>query len=432
MTHPRILVLETAPDLVAQVREASGTLRPRPEVIGSDHLVAAEETVVAQGPFDLVVAGPGLATKAGFARLAAIHDNDPALSVVLAFNTQPDAPMRDVVRTGAMDLIQLPVLDRSMTASLERALAARRTRTLPTAQADGLDQRAPGRVFTVASATGGCGKTFYATNLAYFLHTNTRKPTCIVDLDLQFGEVSTALRLRPENTIADALSGADPDGTEGPDGSRIPDSGVAELADIIDSSLVRHESGVYVLAAPKDPSDADRIHPSDVSRVIEAVRRRFDYVVVDTPSALTEIVLAAFDLSDQLFVLGTLDLPSVRNMSLFLSTLDKLKIPSDDVSLILNKAEPDVGITVSEVEALYSQGFSSVLPYSREVSKSVNLGSPILGSAPRSEVGVRMATGMVGLLPKSARPLPVVHQSTPIPQGRLARFFRPILHPAGI
>ena len=61
------------------------------------------------------------------------------------------------------------------------------------------------QVFTVSSATGGCGKTFLATNMALFLARHTRKRVVLVDLDLQFGEVSTALRLRPNYTIYDAL-----------------------------------------------------------------------------------------------------------------------------------------------------------------------------------------------------------------------------------
>ena len=61
-------------------------------------------------------------------------------------------------------------------------------------------------VFTVASSSGGCGKTFYATNLACYLAAQTGQRVCLVDLDLQFGEVSTALHLRPRFTISDLLS----------------------------------------------------------------------------------------------------------------------------------------------------------------------------------------------------------------------------------
>ncbi len=267
-----------------------------------------------------------------------------------------------------------------------------------------------GHVFTIASATGGCGKTFYSTNLAYFLTQYTDRRACIVDLDLQFGEVSTGLRLRPRYTISDALQRAD-------------ETEDAELAAHIDDYIVTHETGIHVLAAPKDPSEADRISPPDVTRVIEAVRARYDYVIVDTPAALTEVVLAALDLSDELYVMATLDLPSVRNMAVFLNTLEKLKIPADNVRLILNKEESDVGISVAQVTKMFSQGFSSVLPYSREVSKSINVGMPVLGFAPRADVSRRMVDGMKMLLPEDQRHLTEVSGNAPT-TGWLSRLFR--------
>src|SRR5581483_9460624 len=147
-------------------------------------------------------------------------------------------------------------------------------------------------------------------------------------LDLQFGELTTALRLPPRYTIFDALQRQETDD--------------ADLRAHIEEYLVQHESGFWVLAAPKEPSEADHISSPDVTRIIEACRSRFDYVIVDTPAALTEIVLAAFDLSDVLFTMATLDLPSIRNMGVFLNQLERLKIPSDNIQLLLNKAEKGV------------------------------------------------------------------------------------------
>ncbi len=94
----------------------------------------------------------------------------------------------------------------------------------------------PGIVYTISSATGGCGKTFYATNLAYFLTRYTQKRVCIVDLDLQFGEVSTALRLRPKYTIFDALQREDTD--------------EADLQAHIEEYCVVHETGVQRAGRP--------------------------------------------------------------------------------------------------------------------------------------------------------------------------------------
>ncbi|MGI8806301.1 MAG: AAA family ATPase [Acidimicrobiales bacterium] len=392
MRNPKILVLEKDDSLADQVRGVASELRPRPEVVACDRATGVEEAVSASGPFDVMIAGPSLSTKTGLSALQAIHDEIPATSLVLAFAKRPDASLRDIIRTGAMDLLQLPVADKNLHDAVERAVAM--SRSQPTEPA-GATVHAPtpaanlGTVFTVSSATGGCGKTFYATNLAYYLHQYTGKRTCIVDLDLQFGEVSTALRLRPRFTISDILSREDID--------------EVDLSAHIEEYVVTHDSGVMVLPAPKDPSDADRIHPVDVQRVIEAARAKFDYVIVDTPAALTEIVLAAFDMSNQLYVMATLDLPSIRHMGVFLNTLEKLKISSDNVKLILNKAERDVGLDVDQVTRLFPQGFTSVLPYAKEVTKSVNVGTPVLAFAPTSDVSRRIAQGMSPLLPEANR-----------------------------
>ena len=418
MRNPKILVLDRGAELLRSVRDVAGELRPRPEVVACERMGTVGELLTEEGPFDVLVAGPSLGTKAGLSRLQIIHDELPAMSMILAFATRPDAQLRDIVRAGAIDLLQLPVTDRVLRDAVERAVEVSRHRLAPVQVPGPVPAQSPaaptkqGTVFTVSSATGGCGKTFFATNLAYFLHHHTGRRTCIVDLDLQFGEVSTALRLRPRYSIFDALQR-----DEGDEG---------DLPNELDEFLVTHDSGVQVLAAPKDPSDADRIHPPDVTKIIEMLRERFDYVIVDTPAALTEIVLAAFDLSDTLYVMATLDLPSVRNMGVFLNTLDKLKMPADNVRLILNKAERDVGIDVDQVTRLFSQGFAAVLPYAREVSKSVNVGTPILAFSPGSEISHRMEAGLVPVLPEESR-FQVGEVANKKRARRLSRMFRPSL-----
>jgi pilus assembly protein CpaE len=99
-------------------------------------------------------------------------------------------------------------------AALKRALELAERGRMPAAAVMAQAAAAPvvqpkqGRVFTVCSATGGCGKTFYAANLALLLSRVPNAKVCIIDLDLQFGELSTALRLQPQYTIVDALRGS--------------------------------------------------------------------------------------------------------------------------------------------------------------------------------------------------------------------------------
>ncbi len=398
MRNPKILVLDRGEELAQLIQHVADYLRPRPEIVPCTRLGSVGELLETDGPFDVLVAGPSLGTRSGLQRLGVIREELPGMSVVLAFSRRPDGSLREIVRAGAVDLLQLPVDDKELIESLDRAIelarAAAVVSEVPTSPAVAAQPSAPGapqpgRVFTISSATGGCGKTFFATNLAYFLVRYTGKRACIVDLDLQFGEVVTALRLRPKYTIFDALQREDTDEDD--------------LRAHIEEYTVAHETGVHVLAAPREPSEADRITPPDVTRIVEAVRKQFDYVVVDTPPQLNESVLAAFDLSDQLYVMATLDLPSVRNMSVFLGTLERLKISSDNVRLILNKAESDVGIDIDQVTKLFPQGFQAILPYAKEVSRSINLGMPVMAASPQAEISRLMTSGMRPLLPPDAQ-----------------------------
>jgi hypothetical protein len=86
-------------------------------------------------------------------------------------------------------------------------------------------------------------------------------------------------------------------------------------------------------------------------------------------------------------------------MSVFLSTLERLKVSADNVKLILNKAESDVGIDIDQVTRLFPQGFESVLPYAKEVSRSINLGMPVMAATPQAEISRLMTSGMRSVLP---------------------------------
>src|SRR5581483_4074155 len=399
LRNPKILVLDRGEELAQQIQHVADDLRPRPDIVPCTRLGSVGELLENDGPFDVLVAGPSLGTRSGLQRLGLIREELPGMSVVLAFSRRPDGSLREIVRAGAVDLLQLPVDDKELIESLDRAIELAQSATAAAAAAAPAQTTAAqpaaagaptvGRVFTISSATGGCGKTFFATNLAYFLVRYTGKRACIVDLDLQFGEVVTALRLRPKYTIFDALQREDTDEDD--------------LRAHIEEYTAAHETGVHVLAAPREPSEADRITPPDVTRIVEAVRKQFDFVVVDTPPQLNEAVLAAFDLSDLLYVMATLDLPSVRNMSVFLGTLERLKISSDNVRLILNKAESDVGIDIDQVTKLFPQGFQAILPYAKEVSRSINLGMPVMAASPQAEISRLMTSGMRPLLPPDAQ-----------------------------
>lgn len=385
MHTQKLLVLDDTKDLSLQVERVTASLRPSPSVVWCDSFDSVEGVIADAGPFDAVVVGPIVLKVNGFQRLRELRAVAPRTQLLLVLNHWRSSDMRETVRAGALDILRLPVTDETLLEAVEQALETGATLASIHAERGQADaaKSGPGTVIAVVSASGGSGKTFLATNLAYHLQTSSDRQICLIDLDLQFGELSTALRLKPRHTIYDLLNTEDESD---------------DLGARLEQHLERHESGIRVLAAPDDPEHADSIEAVDVARIIEAARSRFDYVVVDTPTALSEAVLVALEQADQIFVLATLDLPSVRNLGIMMTTLKKLKVPVERVSLLLNKVEPDVGIDVARVEQYFPQGFSMVIPYGREVNRSLNMGQPVLAYAPRGEVSKALATGLVATL----------------------------------
>jgi len=245
---------------------------------------------------------------------------------------------------------------------------ARAMRNQGAASATTDEFRPLGRVITVFSAKGGCGKTTVATNLAAAIADNGRRQVCLLDLDLAFGDVAIALQLFPAHTIADAVPIAD-----------------TLDATAIEALLTPHSPGLTTLVAPVEPGAADIPTPV-VATILHLLREMFEYVVVDTPPAFTDHVLAAFDESDVFALLATLDIPALKNLKLTLETLDLLNYPRDKWRIILNRSDSKVGLAMGEVEKTLRVPISAEVPSSRDVPASINRGVPIVLESPNHSV----------------------------------------------
>src|SRR5881392_3205367 len=102
----------------------------------------------------------------------------------------------------------------------------------------------------------------------------------VLDLDLQFGDVASGLMLEPERTLADAVEGA-----------------AVQDTLVLKSYLTRHPAGIYVLCAPLNPVDADKISGEQVRHLISQLTVEFQFVVVDTAPGLGEHVLATLEVA---------------------------------------------------------------------------------------------------------------------------------------
>ena len=263
------------------------------------------------------------------------------------------------------------------------------------------------RIVTVFSAKGGCGKTTVATNLAAALAERGKSSVCLVDLDLAFGDVAIALQLVPARTVVDAVAMA----------GSIDEVGAQSL-------ITPHSPGLDAVCAPLEPGEAERIPASTVVDLLRVLKRMYDYVVIDTPPAFTEHVLASFDVSDVYILLATLDIPALKNLRLTLDMLDVLGYPRESWQVVLNRSDSRVGLSVDDVVKTLKVPLATQIPSSRAVSASINKGVPIVLDEPRHPV----STAIKQLADRHVRTAAATRAAgtradvtEPVPQGRRGR-----------
>jgi pilus assembly protein CpaE len=328
------------------------------------------------------IVGPSLSDRDSLALAGALQQGTPDVLVLLIRRQESGELLRQALRVGVKDVLSSASDENAVRGAVGKALEIARTLRgrlgnggAPTDPGEG---RSPGRIVTVFSSKGGCGKTFLSTNLAVALSRNGAE-VALVDLDLHFGDVAIMLHLFPSHTIYDAAQSPALD------------------ALTLKSFLTRHDSGVWTLVAPTEPTIADTINPATIASILKLLRSAFDYVVIDTPPAFSEPVLGAFDESDWLVMLATLDVPSIKNLKLTLQTMELLHFPKNRIRVVVNRADSKVGLRLPDVEKLLSSSVDATIPSSRSVPLSVNKGSPIMLEEPKGPVAdsVRRVAALV-------------------------------------
>ncbi|MGZ4355553.1 MAG: P-loop NTPase [Gaiellaceae bacterium] len=309
-------------------------------------------------PGDIVVVGCSGADDGVTAIVNHAVKHRPDRPVVVMSEASPNGFLRQAFEAGADDVITLPQSSEQVAFTLEKVIARKKGLAVP--------GKAAAPIIAILGPKGGTGKTLIATNLAVALAQRDAN-VVLVDLDLQFGDIGLALGLSPERTMFDLMKAGPPFDHEK-----------------LDRHLIRHSSGVKVLIAPTRPDQASAVSIDFLRDIYASLRTMCDAVIVDTPPGFTPEVIATIDVSSEICMVGMLDSLSLKNTKLGLETLDLMGYDGEHVSLVLNRADSRVGITPDDVSTIVGRGPDVSVPSDREIPRSINEGTPIVGSRQNS------------------------------------------------
>jgi pilus assembly protein CpaE len=299
---------------------------------------------------------------------------DVPFAQIVMLSVQSDADyVRKAMRAGARDFIAKPPSGDELISTIRSlsAFAKEQKEKLgqPAPQAMSLvpgmgytgPLRTQGKIITIYSAKGGVGCSMLATNIAVGLDT-VDTPTVLVDAALQFGDIAVSLNLQAKTSFIDLASRAH------------------ELeSEVVEEVLLRHQTGLRVLAAPIRPEMADEVNADEVRDVLQFLKGEFVYVIVDTSSTMDDITLAVLDVTDLLVVVATPEIPSIKDARLLFDLLGILEFPKENIFFVLNKMDRKSGISAEAVAENLKCSVSGMIPLDdKTVSASINKGVPLL------------------------------------------------------
>ena len=294
----------------------------------------------------------------------------PQAAIVAILATNDPLIAQRVMLAGARGFVVQPFTQINLLSILRRMVELE-TRRQPMKSTSGLalpETIRPLRSVAVFSPRGGAGTTTIATNLAVALAEETGGKVLLFEGKLFFGHLEVMLNIRFQNNISDLV----------------------QHASHLDEALIRdvvanHTSGIHVLLSPSNIQIAQGIRPDDLYTVFIALSRVYDYIVIDTGSALSETSVTLMDAADRILLVTNPDLASLHDTSRFIQISRTLGYPPDKILTVLNRTGVTGGVRQSDIESvLHYQLYAQIANDPESALRSLNRGIPMLVRYPRS------------------------------------------------
>lgn len=240
-------------------------------------------------------------------------------------------------------------------------------------------RRSKHRLALFFSCHGGTGTTFLSASVATMLARAGRR-TCLLDLDLQFGDALAALDLRPRCSISEVTS----DETLR-EGSKVD-------RDLLLTRLPRHPSGLFVLSQVGDVEGLGDVSIDDLTDLLRQLRRIFEFVIVDGVRDFNDLALTTLDVADTIALVATQDVSTLRGLVLRLEIFKRLGYEPADLRLVVNRFARKSLVPLDAIANSVDLEPSFVVEDDYKLAHRVlNEGRALLDVAPRAQMTLDVA-----------------------------------------
>jgi pilus assembly protein CpaE len=227
-----------------------------------------------------------------------------------------------------------------------------------------------GVVITVLSASGGCGTTTLAVNLANEMHLETGEPSLLIDIDVSYGAVASYLGIAGQYGIADVLAS----------------SGHVD-PQLIHSTVINYSDGMAVLVSPASAnfSNPAPLDFHNLDRAMEACKQAFRQTVIDAPRVTHDVAAMLAAQSAMTLIVFQLNVKDIRVARAMLLALTDRGVPKDSLLPVANRCQKHVMVSLEDAQrALGSIPMRRIRNDYPNAVRAMNYGRPLAQTAPRS------------------------------------------------
>ena len=375
MDKIKILVVDDVEDIIKVVKKTLSLEEEIFEVVGSALNGQEALEIIPKVQPDIVLMDINMPILNGLEATEKITKEYPRVAVIMMSVQGETEYLKKAMFHGAKEFIIKPFNYDSLVETIKTT--HQRHREMLRGLSPRQEKEREGKMLTYFSSKGGVGKSILSLNTAIAMSQEKNQKVLLLDLDLQFSDISILVNRYNDRTILDLV-----------------DEGHLNSYEEIKPYLYEYNENLDMLFAPGKPEAAEYISKNSIEKIMKSLKHKYDLIMVDTGINFNENTLYVLDNADTILFVSTMEIASLKNTKLGLNVMESLGYDKNKVKLVINRFTTKYGVSKGDVEDVFKDTIYAMIPEDEKtVSVSVNRGEPFAGKGILGKTKIEKAIG---------------------------------------